>query len=100
MTIPTTTPGTLPHVHLKLRHAIAALAITAALLGAMRPATADASSTATSSKRGTMTLGDLHVRSTEDASGTFGNGDELYIRADSGSLSFTNDDARYRLFYE
>jgi hypothetical protein len=104
MTIPTTTPGTLgrartssaqPHVHLKLRNSIAllaaAIAITAALLGGIRPTTADASiaehahsastTAATNMKRGTAKLGDLYVVSTEDVSGAFGNGDELYIRS-------------------
>jgi hypothetical protein len=122
----------------------ALIALTAALLGGIRATTADAAAT--------VKLEDLSVRSTEDVSGTFGNGDELYIRSGgkiiwrangsveegsgsvavnrtvkvggtvalydadggpdsddllgaeivrggSGTLSFTNDDASYRLFF-
>lgn len=153
-------------MQLKLRNnavALAALiAITAALLGGIRATTADASiaqhahsastTAATNMKRGTVKLEDLNVRSTEDISGAFGNGDELYIRSggkiiwrangsveegsgsvavnrtvkiggtvalydadggpdsddllgaeivrgNSGTLSFLNDDASYRLFF-
>jgi hypothetical protein len=67
------------------------IAITAALLGGMRATTADASvaqqahsastTAATKAKRGTVKLEHLSVRSTEDVSGAFGNGDELYIRS-------------------
>src|SRR5687768_3119463 len=104
MTIPTTTPGTLgrartssaqPHVHRRPRNTIAvlvaAIAIAAALLVALRPTTADASTAqhahsasttaATNIKRETVKLRFLSVDSTEDVSGTFGNGDELYIRS-------------------
>jgi hypothetical protein len=140
-------------MQLKLRSnavALAALfALTAALLGGIRATTADA---ATSEMRDTVKLEDLNVRSTEDVSGAFGNGDELYIRSGgkiiwrangsveegsgsiavnrtvkvggtvalydadggpdrddllgaeivrgtSGTLSFLNDDASYRLFF-
>ena len=153
-------------MQLKLRdHGVALavlIALTAALLGGMRATTADgaieqharsASTTAaTGLTRGTVKLEDLDVRSTEDVSGAFGNGDELYIRSGgkiiwrangsveegsgsvavnrtvkiggtvalydadggpdrddllgaeivrgtSGTLSFLNDDASYRLFY-
>jgi hypothetical protein len=82
-------------VHLKPRNTVALLAaaivIAAALLGGIRPPTADASvaqrahsastTAATNMKRGTVKLGDLGVISTEDVSGAFGNGDELYIRS-------------------
>jgi hypothetical protein len=68
-------------VHLKLRNSIAllgaAIAIAAGLLGGTPPTTADASI----AERGTVKLTDLVVGSTEDVSGTFGNGDELYIRS-------------------
>jgi hypothetical protein len=82
-------------MQLQLRSSAAALAaliaITAALLGAMHPTSADASvaqqthsastTATTKTKRATVKLADLTVISTEDASGLFGNGDELYIRS-------------------
>jgi hypothetical protein len=82
-------------VHLKLRNSIAllaaAIAITAALLGGIRPTTADASiaehahsastTAAANMKRRTVRLKSLNVISTEDVSGPLGNGDELYIRS-------------------
>jgi hypothetical protein len=82
-------------MQLKLRNSAAALAaviaLTAALLGGKPPTIAGASvaqqahsastTAATKQKRGTVKLEDLLVHSTEDVSGTFGNGDELYIRS-------------------
>jgi hypothetical protein len=82
-------------MQLKLRNSAAALAaviaLTAALLGGMPPTIAGASvaqqahsastTAATKTKRGTAKLGSLVVIRTEDVSGSFGNGDELYIRS-------------------
>ena len=81
-------------MQLKLRNSAAALAaviaLTAALLGATPPTIAgasvaqqahSASTTAATKKRGTVKLGSLVVIRTEDVSGSFGNGDELYIRS-------------------
>jgi hypothetical protein len=82
-------------MQLKLRNSAAGLAaviaLTAALLGGMPPTIAGASvaqqahsasaTAATTTKRGTVKLGSLFVIRTEDVSGSFGNGDELYVRS-------------------
>jgi hypothetical protein len=91
-------------MQLKLRNTVAtlaaAVAITAALLGGMRPTTADASvaqpahsasATTPAKKKGTVTLKDLECLTSEDSS-VFGNGDELYIRA-GGRVIWTAQDS-------
>jgi hypothetical protein len=73
----------------------ALIAITAGLLGGMRPATADASVSASApavaEKKGKVTLQDLECLTSEDSS-VFGNGDELYIRA-GGRVIWTAQDS-------